>query len=77
MRRLPRAAIEVPVPDSHLLDHGDYEVKCEVGHVSLVNLDNLKFELLFELGINAHVDGYAREAVTSFASSLERFQEFF
>ena len=40
-------------------------------------MNNLKFELLFELGINALIDGYPREAVSSFASALERFYEFF
>jgi hypothetical protein len=34
------------------------------------------FELLFDFGCAALLDGYAREAVTSFAASLERFEEF-
>lgn len=40
-------------------------------------LDNLKFELLFDLGLNALFDGYPREAVSSCASALERFYEFY
>ena len=36
-----------------------------------------KFEVLFDIAMNAVRDGYAREAVSSFASSLERFYEFF
>ena len=69
--------LEVPVPVSKLSDDGRYEVHCEKGHVSAVILDNVKFELLFELGLNAIIDGYPREAVSSFASALERFYEFY
>jgi hypothetical protein len=42
----------------------------------MIALINPKFELLFESGILALQDGYYREAVTSFAASLERFYEF-
>jgi len=69
--------IEIPVPVSQLTDDGIYQVKCEKGHVGNVILDNVKFELLFEMGLNALVDGYSREAASSFASSLERFHEFY
>jgi len=69
--------IEVPVPVSRLSDNGQYEVHCGKGHVSTVVLDNVKFELLFEMGLNAIVDGYPKEAVSSFASALERFYEFY
>lgn len=71
------AVLEVPVPVSSLADDGKYEVRCEKGHVSSVLLDNIKFELLFEMGLNAIVDGYHREAVSSFSSALERFYEFY
>jgi hypothetical protein len=37
----------------------------------------MKFEVLFDLAANAIVDGYYREAIASFAASLERFFEFF
>lgn len=69
--------IEVPVPVSQLADDGRYEVRCDLGHESIVILDNVKFELLFEMGLNAIFDGYPREAVSSFTSSLERFYEFY
>ena len=72
-----RIDIEVPVPVSQLADDGIYEVKCGKGHVSNVILDNVKFELLFEIGLNALADGYTREAVSSFTSALERFYEFY
>ncbi|WP_339344487.1 hypothetical protein [uncultured Alcanivorax sp.] len=69
--------IEVPVPVSQLADDGRYEVRCGIGHECTVILDNIKFELLFEMGLNAMFDGYPREAVSSFTSSLERFYEFY
>lgn len=72
-----RIAIDVPMPVSRPSDDGKYEVHCAVGHVSTVTVDNVKFELLFEMGLNALVDGYPREAVSSFASALERFYEFY
>jgi hypothetical protein len=76
-KRLPAAVVNTPVPVAELVDDGRYQVRCEAGHVGEVILDNLKFELLFELGLNALLDGYPREAVSSFAASLERFQEFY
>jgi hypothetical protein len=71
------ATLEVPVPLTRLSDNGEYEVECGKGHISTVILDNVKFELLFEIGLNAIIDGYPREAVSSFASALERFYEFY
>lgn len=65
------------MPVSRPADDGKYEVHCAAGHISTVIVDNVKFELLFELGLNALVDGYPREAVSSFASALERFYEFY
>jgi hypothetical protein len=40
-------------------------------------LQQQRFELLFDMGACALLDGYHREAVSSFTSSLERFYEFF
>lgn len=76
-KNLPHAPIEVPMPVVTIADDGRYEVHCAAGHVSTVYLDNLKFELLFEMGLNALVDDDNRDAVSSFAASLERFYEFF
>ena len=70
------AEIDVPSPVASLSDNGEYEVVCDRGHKSFVVLNNLKFELLFEMGLNALVDGYGREAVSSFAAAIERFYEF-
>ncbi len=58
-------------------DDGRYEITCPEGHVSTTILQQQKFEVLFEIGAYAIVDGYYREAVSSFTSALERFYEFF
>jgi hypothetical protein len=58
-------------------DDGRYEATCSKGHKSITVLQEQKFELLFDIGAYALADGYYREAVSSFASSLERFYEFF
>ena len=58
-------------------DDGRYEITCPKGHTSITILQQQKFELLFDIGAFAITDGYYREAVSSFTSSLERFYEFF
>ena len=58
-------------------DNDIYEFTCSLGHVAKARLDNEKFEILFEIGINAYRDGYTREAITSIAASLERFYEYY
>lgn len=54
-----------------------YEYVCPQGHHSRTKLNNEKFEILFEIGINAYRDGYTREAITSMSAALERFYEFY
>lgn len=68
---------DVSMPVARPSEDGKYEVRCDAGHVSTVSVDNVKFELLFEMALNALVDGYPREAVSSFASALERFYELY
>lgn len=57
-------------------DDGCYEITCSSGHTAVTVLQQQKFEVLFDIGANAILDGYYREAVSSFTSSLERFYEF-
>lgn len=59
-----------------LNDDGSYLFECMHGHKSETLLQHHKFEILFDIGAYAILDGYYREAVSSFASSLERFYEF-
>ena len=58
-------------------EDGLYRVHCCRGHYNLIALQETKFEILFDAGANAVIDGYFREAVTAFAASLERFYEFY
>jgi hypothetical protein len=57
-------------------DDGRYELTCSAGHTTTTILQQQKFEVLFEIGAYAILDGYYREAVSSFSTSLERFYEF-
>ncbi|WP_198527820.1 hypothetical protein [Pseudoalteromonas undina] len=60
-----------------LRDDGRYEFTCANGHTTITVVQEQKFEVLYDLGAYAIVDGYYREAIASFTSSLERFYEFF
>jgi phage FluMu protein Com len=56
-------------------DHYKFEChRCNQMNEALIKKE--KFELLFEFGSWAFLDGYYREAVANFATSLERFLEF-
>jgi hypothetical protein len=57
-------------------DDGIYEWECPEGHRSITVLRTPKHEVLFTIASNALLDGYFREAIASFAASLERFYEF-
>ncbi|TLP57281.1 MULTISPECIES: hypothetical protein [Pseudomonas] len=59
-----------------LTNEVSYEVKCVFGHSSAVSINMSKHDILFEIGVHSIIDGYYREAITSFAASLERFYEF-
>lgn len=63
--------IELPLSDDLY-----YEFSCHKGHPNKVLVQNKKFDLLFESGLYSLLDGYNREAATSFAVSLERFYEY-
>lgn len=58
-------------------DDGLYSSTCSHGHTTLTVIQQQKFEILFDFGSMALIDGYHREAITSMAASLERFYEFF
>lgn len=62
---------------AELEESGLYRMKCGRGHETVTCLQQMKFEVLFDLGANAIVDGYYREAVGSFAAALERLYEFY
>lgn len=56
---------------------GSYEATCSKGHKLLFQLQHRQFEILFEMGAIAIIDGYHREAVANFAGALEKFFEFY
>jgi len=58
-------------------DSGMLKFDCENSHTSYSVMQQLRFEVLFEIGAHAIFDNYYREAISSFASSLERFIEFY
>jgi len=60
-----------------LRDDGLYTVTCSRGHVTVTAVQEQKFEILFDLGAMALLDGYPREAVSSMAAALERFYEYY
>lgn len=57
-------------------DTGIYDYVCPNGHKTVASLQNWKHEILFEMGVNAYLDEYYREAVVNFATALERFYEY-
>lgn len=66
--------------EAALLEIGNenlHKVKCDKGHESFLVITQQKHEVLFEVGNYAIVDGYYREAISSFSASLERYYEFF
>ncbi|MBI2412689.1 MAG: hypothetical protein HYV24_05720 [Deltaproteobacteria bacterium] len=70
-------ASEHPIVAIEFRDDGRYEITCPKGHKSVTILQQQRFEILYEIGACAIIDGYYREAVSSFTSSLENFYEFF
>ena len=54
-----------------------YVFTCSRGHVSKTYLQANRFEVLFDLGLEAAVDGYHRQSIANFMSSLERFYEWY
>lgn len=71
----PKPSVNFAVID--IRNDGLYEFTCPKGHKSVTILQEQKFEILFEIGAHAILDGYYREAVSSFATSLERFRAFY
>lgn len=61
----------------HVTDSMVYKLECTRGHIEFHVLRHFPHEILFEIGAQAIEDGYFREAISSFSSSLERFYEFF
>jgi hypothetical protein len=65
----------VQVYPAAVRDDGLYEFTCPRGHKNIISTIEMKFEVLFEIGVYAILDSYYREAVSSFTSALERLYE--
>lgn len=59
-----------------LNNDGYYITKCDKGHEFITVVQQLKFELLFDMGAMSLNEGNTRAAVVNFASAFERFLEF-
>lgn len=57
-------------------DGGVFEFQCSNGHDNCIKLQNPKHFILYEIGFQALQDSNYREAISSFAASLERFFEY-
>ncbi|MFC6592297.1 hypothetical protein ACFP81_10025 [Deinococcus lacus] len=73
--RCPRCGSEVRL---EYADSSIYDAACpQCGGEFCLFVRKPKFEVLFDMGAQALLDGYAREAVASFAAAQERFFEFY
>jgi len=54
-----------------------FYMTCSKGHKTLTLLNAERFEILFDFGCEAFLDGYYRESVSSIAAAVERYHEFF
>ena len=61
-----------PIPNDGII-----KFTCNSGHLNCLVVQQDRYELLFELAVQAIVDEYYREAIASFAASLERLYEFY
>jgi hypothetical protein len=62
--------------EAELRDDLAFGAQCPNGHSTLAVWEAQKFEILFQMGTLAFLDGYCREAISSFAAAQERFHEF-
>jgi len=70
--KLPRVQHVLPLREDTV-----FEIECELHGKNIVDLQTLKFELLFESGALAIADDRTREGVLDLGASLERFHEFY
>jgi hypothetical protein len=61
---------------AELTETWELQFTCFFGHEVIFELHQHKFQILFEMGLQALVEGYTREAVSNIASAIERFYEF-
>ena len=69
-------AVDLHEIDAADIHSGKLTLRCKQGHTTEGKLSIPEFELLFDIGCSLLLDGCPRDAVTSFATSFERFEEF-
>lgn len=74
LKELGRPSFEPIIADYY--DGAVAIVECSRRHKSAFILQGQKFEILFESGASALLEGYTIEAASSFSAALERFYEF-
>jgi hypothetical protein len=57
-------------------DDGIAYATCSAGHTTAQLVESSKFEILFEAGAIALLEGFTFEAVAGFSAALERYYEF-
>lgn len=77
MANPPSATNAIVFYRGRIADAGYITVECKQGHTAPLIFDERKHDLLFQSGCLAFLDGYEREAVASFAASVERLWEFY
>lgn len=60
-----------------LNDNHFYEYVCPNRHKTITRCQEHKFEILFDQATLALLDGYTKEAISTYSSALERFYEFY
>lgn len=63
--------------DAEINNEFVFKTTCDKGHETFTYFQQERFELLFDMGCMALLDGYYRESVFSISASIERFHEFF
>lgn len=74
--RFEKSGLPVLLP-GEMHDSGVVFVTCPEGHRSAALYNHRKHEIFFASGAMALFDGYSNEAVSSFATALERLYEFY
>lgn len=62
----------VDLNDKHI-----YEYVCPNKHKTITRFQEQKFEILFDQATLALLDGYTKEAISTYSSALERFYQFY
>lgn len=74
--KLTSSALDISHVSCDMTDNAVFELSCNKGHKHKYFISNPKYELLYDMGVSAYLDGYYREACLDFAACIERFHEY-